>query len=169
MDFSTLMEAITPGEAVTLEAGDAAYLPANSGGEIRNDGQEPVVALGFLVVPPGGMMAEATPGPVATIRTPREGQDVLLAPCSAWTRRGGGAVATGSRTPRRSRRPAPWNSSAAPQQRPATGSSPRSQGCSAHPPLATLTRERIAAQQRSVWTPWSRTSPRRCTATRGTM
>jgi quercetin dioxygenase-like cupin family protein len=62
-DFSTLMEAITPGEAVTLEAGDAAYLPANSGGEIRNDGQEPVVALGFLVVPPGGMMAEATPAP----------------------------------------------------------------------------------------------------------
>ena len=58
-----MMESITPGEAVTLEAGDAAYLPANSGGEIRNDGQELVVALGFLVVPPGGMMGEATPAP----------------------------------------------------------------------------------------------------------
>ena len=48
------MEAITPGEAVTLEAGDAAYLPANSGGEIRNDGQEPVVALGFPSSHPAG-------------------------------------------------------------------------------------------------------------------
>ena len=51
------------GEAVTLEAGDAAYLPANMTGDIRNDGQDPAVALAFLVVPPEGMMGEATPAP----------------------------------------------------------------------------------------------------------
>jgi hypothetical protein len=62
-DVSTLMEAITAGEAVTLEAGDAAYIPANAAGEIRNDGQERAVGLGFLVVPPGGLMGEATPTP----------------------------------------------------------------------------------------------------------
>jgi hypothetical protein len=62
-DFSTLMESVAAGEAVTLEAGDAAYLPANMTGEIRNDGQDPAVALAFLVVPPEGMMGEATPAP----------------------------------------------------------------------------------------------------------
>jgi quercetin dioxygenase-like cupin family protein len=60
-DFSTVMEAVAMGEAVTLEAGDAAYLPANIPGEIRNDGQEHAVALAFLVTPPEGMMGEATP------------------------------------------------------------------------------------------------------------
>ena len=62
-DFSTLMESVAAGEVVTLEAGDAAYLPANLTGDIRNDGQEPAVALAFLVVPPEGMMGEATPAP----------------------------------------------------------------------------------------------------------
>ena len=62
-DFSTLMESVAAGEAVTLEAGDAAYLPANMTGNIRNDGQDPAVALAFLVVPPEGMMGEATPAP----------------------------------------------------------------------------------------------------------
>jgi hypothetical protein len=62
-DMSTLMESITPGEAVTLAAGDAAYIPANAAGEIRNDGQERVVGLGFLVIPPEGMTGEATPAP----------------------------------------------------------------------------------------------------------
>ena len=62
-DFSTLMEATAAGEAVMLEAGDAAYLPANMTGEIRNDGQERAVGLAFLVVPPEGMMGEATPAP----------------------------------------------------------------------------------------------------------
>ena len=61
-DFTTLTEAISEGEAVTLEAGDAAYLPANIGGELRNDGQDPVVLLGFLVLPAEGM-TEATPTP----------------------------------------------------------------------------------------------------------
>jgi quercetin dioxygenase-like cupin family protein len=62
-DFSTLMESAAAGEAVTLEAGDAAYLPANMTGEIRNDGQDPAIALAFLVVPSEGMMGEATPTP----------------------------------------------------------------------------------------------------------
>jgi quercetin dioxygenase-like cupin family protein len=62
-DFSGLQEAITPGEAVTLDAGDAAYIPANSEGEIRNDGQEEAVGLAFLVIPSAAMMTEATPAP----------------------------------------------------------------------------------------------------------
>jgi quercetin dioxygenase-like cupin family protein len=62
-DFSTIMEAVAAGEAVTLEAGDAAYLPANIPGEVRNDGQEHAVALAFLITPPEGMMSEATPAP----------------------------------------------------------------------------------------------------------
>ena len=51
-DFSDLMESITEGEAVTLEVGDAAYIPANSAGEIRNEGQEQAVGWPSLVVPP---------------------------------------------------------------------------------------------------------------------
>jgi hypothetical protein len=48
---------------VTLEAGDAAFIPNNVAGEVRNDGEDRAVALGFLVIPSGGMMAEATPAP----------------------------------------------------------------------------------------------------------
>ena len=59
-DFSNMLESIAEGEAVTLEAGDAAYIPANSAGEIRNEGQEQAVALAFLVIP---LTAEATPVP----------------------------------------------------------------------------------------------------------
>ena len=62
-DFSTLMESIAEGEAVTLEAGDAAYIPGSITGEIRNDSQERAVGLAFLVTPPEGMMSEATPAP----------------------------------------------------------------------------------------------------------
>lgn len=62
-DFESLSESVTPGEAVTLEAGDAAYIGANIGGEIRNDSQERAVALGFLVTQPGDMTGEATPVP----------------------------------------------------------------------------------------------------------
>lgn len=62
-DMSSLMESVAAGEAVTLEAGDAAYIPANAAGEIRNEGQERAVGIGFLVIPPGGLMGEATPAP----------------------------------------------------------------------------------------------------------
>jgi quercetin dioxygenase-like cupin family protein len=60
---SVAMESVAAGEAVTLEAGDAVYIPSNSAGELRNDGQEPVVSLGFLVIPLAGMPSEATPEP----------------------------------------------------------------------------------------------------------
>jgi hypothetical protein len=46
-----------------LEASDAAYIPANAAVEIRNNGQERAVGLGFLVIPAEGMMGEATPAP----------------------------------------------------------------------------------------------------------
>ena len=64
-DFSALTESVAEGEAVTLETGDAAYIPGNVAGEIRNDGQERAVGLAFLVTPPEGMMGEATPAAAA--------------------------------------------------------------------------------------------------------
>jgi hypothetical protein len=62
-DLSVAAEAIAAGEVVTLEAGDAAYIPGNLIGEIRNAGQERAVGLAFLVGPPEGMAGEATPAP----------------------------------------------------------------------------------------------------------
>jgi hypothetical protein len=62
-DMSGLMESIPAGQAVTLEAGDAAYLPGYTAGEIRNEGQESATGLGFLVFPAEGMTGEATPAP----------------------------------------------------------------------------------------------------------
>ena len=62
-DFSTLMEAVPAGQAVTLAAGDAAYIPANVPGEIRNEGQERAMRLAFLVVPSEAMTGAATPAP----------------------------------------------------------------------------------------------------------
>ena|GEM_PF-6982425 len=44
-DFSSLVESVSAGQAVTLEAGDAAYIPANVAGEIRNEGQLPFSAF----------------------------------------------------------------------------------------------------------------------------
>jgi quercetin dioxygenase-like cupin family protein len=60
-DLSGIVEAFAAGEVATLEAGDAAYVPANLAGEIRNEGQESAVGLGFLIYPAAGMGAEATP------------------------------------------------------------------------------------------------------------
>jgi quercetin dioxygenase-like cupin family protein len=57
------METVTAGEAVTLGAGDIAYIPGNVPGEIRNEGQEAATALAFLVYPSEGMTGEATPSP----------------------------------------------------------------------------------------------------------
>jgi quercetin dioxygenase-like cupin family protein len=62
-DLSGAMEMIPAGEAVTLETGDAAYIPGSINGEIRNDGDEPAVCLAFVIGPAMGMMAEATPEP----------------------------------------------------------------------------------------------------------
>ncbi len=44
-------EEVAAGTEVTLEAGDSAVLPPNAPGELRNDGDEPVVGLGALVAP----------------------------------------------------------------------------------------------------------------------
>ena len=62
-EFSAVMESVPAGEAVTLAASDAAYIPANVAGEIRNEGQEPAVRLAFLVLPPEDLVGEATPAP----------------------------------------------------------------------------------------------------------
>lgn len=55
---------VAAGEAVTLQAGDVAFLPANVSGEVRNDGAERVAGLAFIVAPPtegNTMPAEGTP------------------------------------------------------------------------------------------------------------
>ena len=62
-DVSAAMESIPAGQAVTLAAGDAASIPANVAGEIRNEGQEPAVRLAILVFPPQAMTGAATPAP----------------------------------------------------------------------------------------------------------
>jgi quercetin dioxygenase-like cupin family protein len=62
-DFSGLMEPVAAGEAVTLEAGDAAYIPGDVPGEIRNEGSEPATGLAFVLYPAEGTMGEATPAP----------------------------------------------------------------------------------------------------------
>jgi quercetin dioxygenase-like cupin family protein len=62
-DFASAAEAVAAGEEVTLEAGDAVFIPGNTAGEVRNDGQERAVGLAFLAAPPEGMGAEATPIP----------------------------------------------------------------------------------------------------------
>ena len=62
-DFSGVLESVAASEAVTLEAGDAAHIPGDVPGEIRNEGQEPATALAFIVYPSEGMMGAATPVP----------------------------------------------------------------------------------------------------------
>ena len=62
-DLGALMEVVAAGQTVTLEAGDAAYIPAHVAGEIRNEGQEPAVRLAILVLPPEDMTGDATPAP----------------------------------------------------------------------------------------------------------
>lgn len=60
--FTPPEEQIASGEEATMSAGDAAYLPGSVGGEIRNDGSEPAVALAVLVAPTEAMTG-ATPVP----------------------------------------------------------------------------------------------------------
>jgi quercetin dioxygenase-like cupin family protein len=62
-DLSTVVESVAAGQAVTLQAGDAVYIPANVAGEIRNEGKERAVRLAFLVLPREVMTGEATPTP----------------------------------------------------------------------------------------------------------
>ena len=62
-DMSGMYETIAAGDEATLEAGDAAYIPGNVDGEMRNDGDEPAAGIGFLIGPAAEMMGEATPAP----------------------------------------------------------------------------------------------------------
>jgi quercetin dioxygenase-like cupin family protein len=62
-EFHALLESVRAGQAVTLAAGDAAYIPANVAGEIRNEGQVRAERLAFLVVPSEVMTSVATPAP----------------------------------------------------------------------------------------------------------
>ena len=57
--FTPAGEELASGEEVTLEAGDAVYVPAHVAGEMRNDGQEHAVVLGILLT--GVAEAEGTP------------------------------------------------------------------------------------------------------------
>ena len=50
-----IVETFGAGDVVTLTAGDAAYVPGNLAGEIRNEGQELAVGLAFLIYPAAGM------------------------------------------------------------------------------------------------------------------
>ena len=56
--FAPEMETIPADQDVTIGVGDSVLFPPNQSGEVRNDGQEPVVALGAIVGPPP---VEATP------------------------------------------------------------------------------------------------------------
>jgi quercetin dioxygenase-like cupin family protein len=60
--FTPSDEQIASGEEITLTAGDAAYIPGNVSGEIRNDGDEPAVGLVVLIGPTEAMTG-ATPTP----------------------------------------------------------------------------------------------------------
>jgi quercetin dioxygenase-like cupin family protein len=60
--FSPSDEQIASGDEATLTAGDVVYIPASTGGEIRNDGSDPAVAL-FVLVGPTEAMTGATPVP----------------------------------------------------------------------------------------------------------
>jgi hypothetical protein len=62
-DFSGMLEPVAEGEAVSLDVGDAAYIPGDVPGEIRNEGDERATGLAFIVYPAEGMMGEATPVP----------------------------------------------------------------------------------------------------------
>jgi quercetin dioxygenase-like cupin family protein len=58
-----MMEVAVPGQPVTLEEGDAVFIPGQAGGEIRNDGYMPAVALSFRAIPVIDATDAATPAP----------------------------------------------------------------------------------------------------------
>ncbi len=60
-------EEVEAGTEVTLEAGDSVVIPPNVAGEIRNDGDEPVVYLAAFAVPleEGGAIEEGGATPAA--------------------------------------------------------------------------------------------------------
>lgn len=62
-DVRAVLEAVPAGQAVTLAAGDAAYIPAHVAGQIRNEGQVRAERLAFLVLPSETLTGVATPTP----------------------------------------------------------------------------------------------------------
>ncbi|MDQ3694677.1 MAG: hypothetical protein M3464_13775 [Chloroflexota bacterium] len=54
-------EEVAAGTEFTLESGDSAFFPPNGEGEIRNDGEEPAVALVAIVAPPEEAAGTPTP------------------------------------------------------------------------------------------------------------
>jgi hypothetical protein len=67
-DFGAVLETYDVGDVITLEAGDAIFIPGALNGEIRNDGRVRAEGLAFLVSPTMAMMPEAeapeaTPAP----------------------------------------------------------------------------------------------------------
>jgi uncharacterized cupin superfamily protein len=54
------IEAPAANDVVQLKAGDVAFVPANVGGELRNDDDLPAVGVIFLVAPASGESAVAT-------------------------------------------------------------------------------------------------------------
>lgn len=61
-DGMALPETIAADDEATLETGDAAYIPGNVEGGFRNDGDAPIVFLGFLIGPEG-ILGLASPTP----------------------------------------------------------------------------------------------------------
>jgi mannose-6-phosphate isomerase-like protein (cupin superfamily) len=62
-EVGAVLDAVPAGQAVTLAAGDAAYIPAYVAGQIRNEGQERAERLAILVLPPQALTGAATPAP----------------------------------------------------------------------------------------------------------
>jgi quercetin dioxygenase-like cupin family protein len=62
-NVNAAVQTMAGGQSVTLQTGDAAYVPANTAGEIRNASQGQAVGLIFLVSPTDNMAGEATPTP----------------------------------------------------------------------------------------------------------
>ena len=61
-DVSVVLEEVAMGVEATLEAGDTAFIPGSTTGEVRNDGQVRAEGIVFLMGPPQAM-AGATPTP----------------------------------------------------------------------------------------------------------
>ena len=63
--FVPATETVAAGQEVTLRAGDTALFPPEAGGEVRNAGRRPAVALAIFVGPgaPAGTPVAGTPTP----------------------------------------------------------------------------------------------------------
>jgi hypothetical protein len=60
-DLSAATEQMRAGKSVRLKTGDAAFIPINAVGELRNEGEAPAVGLVFVAMEPASRPAETTP------------------------------------------------------------------------------------------------------------